>query len=199
MGLYIDLLWTEQSLVTHLLLWTVPEMSFDRNTKISRSMLCPQDWPSRRWSSARVCGASTRSLSPRLSVATETLYRWPSFWLYMTALASRTLWSSTSLWFMFLSILDTTMWVWGPVRRRGGNTGHTSIMCPQNQNRFNSSSRGGRGSFNSRGRGGGGSHSDRSGGWRDSRGRGQRGRGWGGGRGRGRIQLWASLIVIFTS
>ena len=38
------------------------------------------------------------------------------------------------------------------MRRRGGNTGHTSRMCPQNQNRFNSSSRGGRGSFNSRGR-----------------------------------------------
>merc|ERR1719411_1021916 len=44
-----------------------------------------------------------------------------------------------------------------------GDTGHTSRMCPQNQDRFNSSSRGGRGSFNSQGRGGAGGHSDRNG------------------------------------
>merc|ERR1712117_927606 len=66
-----------------------------------------------------------------------------------------------------------------------GDTGHTSRMCPQNQNRFNSrGGGGGRGGFNSRGRGGGrgGFNSSRSDGGRG----GGRGRGsLGGARGRG--------------
>merc|ERR1712227_1186060 len=68
-----------------------------------------------------------------------------------------------------------------------GDTGHTSRMCPQNQNRFNSSRGGGqRGSFNSRGRGGGGGFNNRGreGGFNN---RGREGGGFG--RGRGRIQL----------